>query len=156
MKITVLSRLDLHTLMTKHESNAEELFWPFAYVVSMSRSDQLPLFPEEHFGLLRMTFDDIEFKDYTKELRKAGRILFNREHAKEIIDFLRNVCVDRNRTLICQCSAGVSRSGAVGRFANELFDRDSLDYKGFYENNPHIFPNGYIYNLLMEVSGLVR
>lgn len=64
----------------------------------------------------------------------------------KIIDF-----TDRHKNkenFIIHCSAGISRSGAVGRFIQEILD---LDSKKFYRDNPHIKPNLYILKRLREL-----
>ena len=120
-------------------------------IISINSFDEEFLFKKESSTILSLKFDDIEFKDLKiAQVKQMGLILFSMEDAKRIIEFLNRI--DRSKILICHCSAGVSRSGAVGRFANEMINRDSQYYKFFYDKNGNtIFPNGYIYKILIDV-----
>lgn len=65
------------------------------------------------------------------------------EQGKEIVEFiLKNK--DRKRCIV-HCSAGVSRSGAIGEFINDLYGEPYQDFK---RTNPNIVPNLYIKKLL--------
>ncbi|MFW6225742.1 MAG: hypothetical protein ACOC3V_02130 [bacterium] len=68
------------------------------------------------------------------------------EQAEELFYF-----IERNKhknTCIIHCSAGISRSGAVGTFIVDYFN---LDWFKFKSNNPHIHPNNHVLKLLKTV-----
>jgi len=63
---------------------------------------------------------------------------FNEHKAKRVIDFLQESYVKR-KDVVVHCFAGISRSGAVAKFANEywgLGDQYLEDYRG---HNIHIY-----------------
>lgn len=94
-------------------------------------------------------FLQIKMWDIVKQITdKKGNIypVVSDETLMEIINF-----IERNKDkkqFIIHCSAGISRSGAVGRFIHELFEPEN---KSFYENNQWIRPNLYILNRLHEL-----
>ena len=49
------------------------------------------------------------------------------------------------------CNAGISRSGAIGTFAN---DYCGMNYSEFLKNNPYIMANSYVLRLLRRESGM--
>lgn len=65
------------------------------------------------------------------------------EQAKEIVEFI-SKNKDKKRCIV-HCSAGVSRSGAIGEFINDLYGEKYQDFK---RTNPNIIPNIYIKKLL--------
>lgn len=72
--------------------------------------------------------------------------IFNSDMAKEMIDF-----IEQNRdkkTCIVHCTAGVSRSGAVGEFINDNWGDDSR--QEFKRRHPHICPNSLVRKLLNQ------
>jgi len=65
-------------------------------------------------------------------------VLFDEGHAKKIIAFLDNANKDpKDSDLVVHCSAGISRSGAVGTFACDYFglDYNSLNDKSTWVEN---------------------
>ena len=87
-------------------------------------------------GALTLLFDDIE-----REVE--GAVLFSREQANAVIDFL-----DAHReaeTLLVHCYGGQSRSRAVGAFAVKYLGGDNSRY--FQRGNP----NRHVYDTLMAV-----
>lgn len=83
---------------------------------------------------------------------KLACVLFNEDHAKKIMEFLNEIKEsNENEILVCQCDAGISRSGAVGEFACEFL---GLDYFDFISKNKQIDPNPMIRRILRKVSGL--
>ena len=64
-------------------------------------------------------------------------------HAQEVINFLdRMQEVEEKMLLILHCDAGISRSGAVGRF--------SADYLDIAFEDEYILPNPYVSRILNE------
>lgn len=93
-------------------------------------------------AILKLIFSDIK-----PSYNHKDEILFNKNHAKQIISFVNNL--KEIDTLVIHCHAGVSRSGAVGVFLAKYLN---VDYERFKKENKNIFPNEYILDLLMEES----
>jgi len=100
-----------------------------------------------------LNFWDITDKDYPKVAAHfPDVILFNKGHAKKIIDILNVAQKDiEDSVLVVHCSAGISRSGAVGTFACDFCN---LDYNEFIKANPYIMANQHVLSLLRKVSGM--
>ena len=101
-----------------------------------------PPFSEEHLNsknLLVLYFDDVE----------AGPNAMTPEQAKRIADF---VCTDDGRPIFVHCTAGVSRSGAVGSELNWYFNRrlknDMGDCLMFEIMHRDLVPNDHVRRLL--------
>lgn len=95
---------------------------------------------------IELTFDDISSDiviDYYPNL-----VLFNKTHAEQIIKFVEKV-FNVVELIIIHCSAGISRSGAIGLW---IVDKYNLDYKEFIKANKQILPNRHVYGLLSSVS----
>lgn len=87
-------------------------------------------------GVLTLYFDDT-----VREVEDT--VLFSREHAAQIIDFIRSH--RRADTLLVHCYAGQSRSRAVAAFATRMLGGDDSRY---FETGT---PNRHIYDTLVEV-----
>ena len=111
-------------------------------VISVNCSGDSRLFPSSYTNVKTLVFDDIEWDNPTaREL-----ILFTELHAYEVIDFLFRH--DQSKDLIVHCYAGISRSGAIGNFARELF---KYDYQEFMDDNSQIVPNTHVGQVLRRV-----
>jgi predicted protein tyrosine phosphatase len=103
----------------------------------------------------------LRFADLTKEQyeklnnveKRTIRSLFTKEQAEEFIKFINAVNEKDIKILMIHCAAGISRSGALGLFACRYLD---LDEEKFRKDNPNIFPNSYVMQLLVEASGLKK
>lgn len=91
-------------------------------------------------------FDDVE-KDMEVPNVATGGIYhikaFTTEQANEILDFL-----EKNKDCsdcIVHCTAGISRSGAVGEFVSHW---SGEKYHDFQKTNPLVLPNGLVVRLL--------
>ena len=112
--------------------------------------DTDPPFEKEvlsHPNLLTMVFDDewdhsCEGCDYIR--------LFRREDAERIVKF---VGVGR-MPLIVQCTAGISRSGAVGFaldwYFNQHAHKNPAHHDFFTKSNPQIRPNPLVRDVMMD------
>jgi len=73
-------------------------------------------------------------------------IFFDELHAQKIIKFIETIHKNKKcYPLIVHCSAGISRSGAVGTFA---CDYCGLDYNTFIKSNPYIMANPHVLSVL--------
>ena len=97
-------------------------------------------------NLLTLFFDDVD----------EGEYAMTPEQADAIADFALRPGDDR--PIIVHCSAGISRSGAVGSVLNWLFNRflenNGKDYREFELRHPDLIPNAHVRKLLLE--GLQR
>ena len=85
-------------------------------------------------------FEDVEEKE-------AGRKVFTRKKAKEIIDFTTNLSPDI-RYLVIHCYAGISRSGAVTKFITKYIFSDCYNKDFDKEYNCY---NDFVYQTLETV-----
>jgi len=98
---------------------------------------------------ISLDFWDI-VRDHTNNFPES--ILFNKEHAKEIVTFIDVIQKDPiDSTLVVHCHAGISRSGAIGVFA---CDYCKTDYNQLMKDNPYIWPNNHILRLLREEANI--
>ena len=125
-------------------------------IISINSSwgfDDTPPFSEKylkHPHLLALTFDDICNEPETPEdLGKA--ILFDENMAQAIMRFVD----DGKLPLLVHCTAGISRSGAVGEVLNWYFNRyletNTADDEDFELNNRQIMPNTIVRRIMLKV-----
>ena len=108
---------------------------------------------------ISLNFADITVEQYKKMKgyceangQACNAILFNEDHAKEIVQFVKDVHADKeSAVLIVHCHAGISRSGAVGTFA---CDYVRLDYQEFIDLNPYIMSNPHVLSLLRREADM--
>jgi predicted protein tyrosine phosphatase len=151
MIVRVLNKSHFDTVLPRmriDDSNVEKhLDKAFISILNSEFSDFY--FSEDHYNVLRLKFDDetIEGNELRRKKGLRESQLFTRKQGEQIVEFLeKNRNVD---TLYVHCLAGVSRSGAVGTFANDIYGN-----KAFYEfcnSNPIIKPNYFILALLRRV-----
>ena len=111
---------------------------------SVSSPAEQPPFSQEFLesdNLLVLYFDDVN----------AGEAnAMTPEQAKQIVDFIHT---DDNRPIMVHCTAGVSRSGAVGHVLNWYFNRyitaNQPDYHLNESMNRRIIPNSHVRRLLL-------
>lgn len=106
-------------------------------------------------NVLCLSFHDVDpqqFEDCDAAALKRYTI-FSPAVADTLVRFLkeRSAATDRAQILVVQCQAGVARSGAVGKFALELF---RLNRDEFAADNPNILPNEHVLRLLRQTAGL--
>ncbi len=149
MKVFVTNKDTFDTIMQMRgitDANVGEHSKTFFISINDScGTDEQPYFKEEHANVKTIFFDDIEedIKHPKYGLIKA----FNKEQANELVRF-----IEANKdkeSCIVHCSAGISRSGAVGAFINDYFKGDCHEFK---EMNPHILPNGHVLRRLKAAA----
>ncbi len=117
-------RTDRYAVISIQDTHTEG--FGFQFVKSKTCQDVLTLY-----------FDDID-----QEIE--GLTMFSKDHAKQIIDFVRN-----NRsaeTLLVHCYGGESRSRAVGAFVVEMLGGSS---KNLFETG---HPNMHVYDTLKKTA----
>lgn len=147
MKISVVPRVyfELRSAMIDEE------FFSRTNIISLnapSRGEKPP-FPEfllEMSNLLCLYFDDV-----SDPIRENG-VFMTEEDADRIFNFLDRI--DRNRTLFIHCTAGISRSGAVGevldRFCNCCQEHHEEDHIMFLRRHRHLVPNRWVRRIMLE------
>ena len=121
-------------------------------IISISDPDMEFLFPFTLPNVLQLKFNDIEADDWESEsdrlyMEKRGWILFNEDHARKIINFMNNMNVEND--LIINCTAGISRSGAIGDYARVKF---GIPFGQFILTNKQIQPNSWIRKTLLRLD----
>jgi predicted protein tyrosine phosphatase len=123
----------------------------------MSEIEMFP--PEKSYGVIRLLSPEghypelknnqyfkgivkIECHDVLKQSNKY--IIFNDDHAEEIVAFLNKVKNDIE-TLYISCDAGLSRSPAVAAAITAILGEDDMIYFIKY------LPNNHIYNTILKV-----
>lgn len=87
---------------------------------------------------LSIRFSDITDKEH-KQTKKG--ILFKEDQAKSIVSFIDKINLLNITELYIHCTAGISRSGAIGTWACRYLNLDETEFR---KNNRHILPNIYI------------
>ena len=100
--------------------------------------------------MLTLTFDDICNEPETPE-DPGNAVLFNETIAQQIMRFVD----DGELPLLVHCTAGISRSGAVGEVLNWYFnrylERNTQDDEDFTQNNRQIQPNTIVRRIMLKV-----
>ena len=153
MKIKVLPRIFFEKV--KGTSTEAELL-ANSKIISINSSwgfDDTPPFSEEllnHPHLLTLTFDDICNEPETPE-DLGNAVLFNENMAQQIMRFVD----DGKLPLLVHCTAGISRSGAVGEVLNWYFnrylERNAADDEEFTQSNRQIQPNTIVRRIMLKV-----
>ena len=153
MKIRVLPRIFFEKIKgTPTEAELLEKSKIISINSSWGFDDTPPFSPEllNHPHLLTLTFDDICNEPETPE-DLGNAILFNEDMAHAIMRFVD----DGKLSLLVHCTAGISRSGAVGEVLNWYFNRyletNTADDEDFVENNRQILPNTIVRRIMLEV-----
>jgi predicted protein tyrosine phosphatase len=149
MKVYVFSQEEFNNIMRQNgidNSNVEERTEVF-YISINYEEDDKPYFTDKE-NVKVMFFDDVD-QEYNAPVMSINenRVAkaFTRKQAKELFDFI-NKHKDKE-VCIVHCTAGISRSGAVGQFIN---DYTASDKQWFKQQNRHIIPNNLVLRLLQE------
>ena len=154
MKINVLSKVKFIELLSSQNINDSNVENYNQFYISINNSNAQPYFKENHSNVLNLFFDDVtqnykqhEIVDYEKRTIRTSRNLkaITDEDAITILEFL-----EQNKdcpSLIVHCSAGISRSGAVGLFINDYMRQSYFD---FMKINPQVKPNPLVLELLRK------
>jgi protein tyrosine/serine phosphatase len=160
-KIYVLSQFSFDEIAKENDLDDDnvELFKDTAFISIVNAngydgdmqnrydSDDLHWFKKNHDNVLNLEFDDVESDvalDGTNQYTA-----FSEEQAREVVEFIDK---NKNKTFLIHCLAGISRSGAVGRFLYDYYpwvDREWFDVNV----KRRIQPNQRVYNELKKVYG---
>ena len=122
-------------------------FWKENNFISIRNSfteDPRCAIPVDGENILRLQFDDATADP------ECSLTLFDESMAERIASFVKTF--DSRKLLFVNCSAGVSRSGAVGEVLDEYFnvylEKNPLDHEYFLRLNPQIQGNSLVRRLL--------
>jgi predicted protein tyrosine phosphatase len=152
MKILIKSRNFVERLLEIDPS-----FILGSYFISIFSSGDDSPFPNR-FNVLKLNFDDVSnIPDEChpdKPFNHHTDILFTKQHAKEIHNFLNAIGEKNERKLYIHCDNGIRRSGAIGVVLNEYFNKNGhknqndLVFFNFFNN--HISPNPYVERIMRK------
>jgi predicted protein tyrosine phosphatase len=144
MRVFVLNKQEFYKLMTDNgitDDNVElkdNVMFISIRGTSKIHGIEPSYFKRNHVNVITMTFDDIGNE-------VEGYLVFTKNMAKELFQFIKR---NRNKkTCVVHCSAGISRSGAVGSFIQGYCGGD---WELFKKDNPHILPNGRVLRMLNQ------
>lgn len=150
MKIFIVSRFYIENQLAKN------INWPInKWIISIFSTEKgidfSPL--PDRYNILKLQFDDVSEKDNIGCSSLINNIIFfNKEHAKKIHEFIKEIKVNDKKEFYVHCDAGISRSGAVGYLLNEYFNKfltdNKIDNAAFKMNNSHIMPNPLVVRVL--------
>lgn len=149
MKINVLRKTKFESILKENNITNDnvETFDNIAFISILNTGDPSGYFKTNHKNALVLFFDDITTDlNWDNDLDFFGPVLFTEEQAKQIIEFI-DQHKDKDQFII-HCSAGISRSGAVGTFINDYLE---LDYKTFRQTNPQVQPNPFVLSTLKNL-----
>lgn len=132
MKVVVLSKLNFEGILeVMNPDNHKGMF----FISILDPEVKEPLRPDSD------NYKTFWFWDVEEDSKRLPAI--TQEQVQGLYDFITSQ-KDKDMCFV-HCSAGVSRSGAVGTFVNDYFEQD---YKEFRKRHPHIHPNGRVLRLL--------
>ena len=144
MKISVLSRSEMKSLVLREDFEKIAARTFFISINNIFRYSEPPVLepspiPEKYAAqTLVLRFDDDAANG------EASEFLFDANKARQIRDFA-NLAIAQKRDMIVHCTAGVSRSGAIGTVLNDYANRFIADNPGDFE----AFKNSAFYSRLV-------
>jgi predicted protein tyrosine phosphatase len=152
IKIKVLSKPEFNQFMGElgiSDSNVEEKMKDVA-LISINDTEgnwSVSWFDQDHPNVIRMWFDDVERDEQKSPTNSFTCRTFTAEQAEKLFNFIK---ANSNKDFIVHCSAGISRSGAVGAFINDYLDSDKEYFREF--NLKRIYPNAHVSRLLNNLA----
>jgi len=120
-----------------------------ACVVSIVDPEEEPIFEQDTDRIITLRFHDLDPQwpvDPERDPRPSY-VFMSEEDAKLIVDYvLRFHQHPESWVCLVNCTAGVSRSGAVGTFVQRVA---RIPREQFITTNPVLHPNKYVLALLM-------
>lgn len=149
MKVLVLSKNSFDQLMVSNDlddSNVHSIKDTLFISINNNFDNSVkPHFSENKDNVLILHFDDVENDIY--ENNKLIAKSFTNEQGTTLLQFLEK---NKNKSkCIVHCTAGISRSGAVGTFINDHYGTDTYDE--FKKRNPYVHPNGQVLSVLNRI-----
>lgn len=138
MKISVLNKTIFNSVMRYYNITDDNVEEQSAYFISINYVGDNSWFKSNHKNVHVTHFNDTMSDTEPDAITK--------EQAIELIEFIKSIPSTTNQILI-HCSAGISRSGAVGSVIADYF---KVNWNEFIQLNPKIQPNSFIRKLLMD------
>jgi len=117
-------------------------------VISINSTGESPPFTSTFYRLPTLLV--LYFDDVSEFLHENGRFM-TLQDARRIMNFVLNQSPDK--PILIHCTAGISRSGAVGEVLNDYLNRHLLKHEAddqrFIREHPHILPNPLVRRLLL-------
>ena len=158
-EIKIYNRFNMDTFVNTNGLNFPYKHWHLISIYSSDGEFLNDNAKEVLTGLGMKSGLSLDFWDLTPtkhpDIKKKmpDAIFFDKNYAKKIIDFVDEIQKDKKDSdMVIHCSAGISRSGAVGTF---VCDYCGLDYNEFLKSNPYIMSNPYVLRILRRCSGMV-
>lgn len=148
MDINVLSKVEFEALMLESGITDDNVhLQQETFFISILNTDAVghntPYFKQNHENVLVLTFDDVEY-DIIGSHRSI--LAFTQEQGEQLMAFIEKN-VDRAQCLV-HCSAGISRSGAVGAFISDYTGKKYADFK---KTNPYTKPNPTVMRIMNNI-----
>ena len=141
MKVFIMPKFIFEQAIDGIEKSSKDVF--YLSINNPDDEDKTPI-REDSYTFKSMWFYDID-EDIYDEVKDFTYKTISDEQLDELYDFIMKNKDKKN--FVVHCTAGVSRSGAVGEFVNDLF---GIPYAEFRKQNPNIIPNTYIKKKLNE------
>ena len=141
MKVFIMPKFIFEQAIDGIEKSSKDVF--YLSINNPNDEDKTPI-REDSDTFKSMWFYDID-EDIYDEVKDFTYKTISDEQVDELYDFIMKNKDKKN--FVVHCTAGVSRSGAVGEFVNDLF---GIPYAEFRKQNPNIIPNTYIKKKLNE------
>ena len=160
MEIYVLGRSRFDHVMEKNGiDDSNVAFIKDAFFISIlstkpmpASNFHLPVFNNKHPNVMTLSFDDVGIDGLSTFLtgdpnnlvvQEKGGIPMNDDQAERLVDFI--ISHKNKNVAFIHCAAGISRSGAIGAFINDLAGQKYADFKRF---NPQVHENPLVKSLL--------
>ena len=141
MKVFIMPKFIFEQAIDGIEKSSKDVF--YLSINNPDDEDKTPI-REDSDTVKSMWFYDID-EDIYDEVKDFTYKTISDEQVDELYDFIMKNKDKKN--FVVHCTAGISRSGAVGEFVNDLF---GIPYAEFRKQNPNIIPNTYIKKKLNE------
>lgn len=104
------------------------------------------IFDRDTPRVVTVVFDDVRPDTVAQIMGDRAYTVFDENHAHKIIEFISALNENPDaETLYVNCGAGISRSGAVVTFVQQLYE---LDQERFATDNQGIIPNTWVLQTL--------
>lgn len=144
-KVWCFSQSDFDTYMAEQGWNDNNIPNDSAFISILSPEysgwEEVHYFSGEQDNVLNIRFEDIT--DYEIDTPEGKVYGLSDEQADEIYEFIER---NKGKDFYIHCSAGISRSQGVTRFIVDYYD--DYDKTSLNQNNPCLFPNIHVVNLL--------
>jgi predicted protein tyrosine phosphatase len=156
MEITVKNRYFFENIRgTEEEADLLSRFRVIS--INSVRIPEEPPFSQQYWSadnVLILRFDDVDDSD---PFIFQGTRFMTEADAEAIAAFVES---PDPRPIVVHCTAGISRSGAIGTCLNEYFNKklslNETEHQAFWIAHPHINPNLHVMKLLWKSLKLDR